>query len=89
MEGHVHFKRTLLTEVNVVSAQLHLNSWAFVRAYAILCYSLDLSPSVDSFLYFFEVKDPEKKLWVSFNGVAGRVLSCRYGLQQRQKEEVG
>jgi len=29
---------------------------------------------VDIFLYFFEAKSPGKKLWVSFNGVAGRVL---------------
>jgi len=29
---------------------------------------------VDVFLYFFEVKNPEKRLWLSFNGVAGRVL---------------
>jgi len=39
-----------------------------VRAFAILCCSLDLTPSVDVFLYFFEVKDLGKKLWVSFNG---------------------
>jgi len=29
---------------------------------------------VDVFVYFFEAKSPGKKLWVSFNGVAGRVL---------------
>jgi len=29
---------------------------------------------VDVFLYFFEAKDPGKKLWVNLNGVAGRVL---------------
>jgi len=29
---------------------------------------------MDTFLYFFEVKDLGKKLWFSFNGVAGRVL---------------
>jgi len=29
---------------------------------------------VDVFLYFFEAKSLGKKLWVSFNGVAGRVL---------------
>jgi len=29
---------------------------------------------VDVFLYFFEAKSPGKKLWVSFNGVVGRVL---------------
>jgi len=68
------FECTLLTEVNVAPAQLHPNSWAFVRAFAILCYSLDLTLSIDTFLFFFEVKDPGKKLWVSFNGVAGRVL---------------
>jgi len=64
------FKRTLLTEVNVAPAQLHPKSWAF----PILCYSLGLTPSVETFLFFFEVKDPGKKLWVSFNGVARRVL---------------
>ena len=68
------FERILLTEVNVAPTQLHPNSWAFVRAFAILCYSLGFMPSVDTFLFFFEVKDPGKKMWVSFNGVAGRVL---------------
>jgi len=29
---------------------------------------------VDVFLYFFEAKNPGKKLWMSFNGVVGRVL---------------
>ena len=67
-------ERTLLTEVNVAPAQLHSNSWAFVRAFTILCCSLGLTPSVDTFLYFFEVKDPGKNLWVNFNDVAGRVL---------------
>jgi len=54
-----------------------------VRAFAILCYSLGLTPSVDTFLYFFEVKDLGKKLWVSFNGVAGRVLLTLF-----QQEEL-
>jgi len=29
---------------------------------------------VDVFLYFFEAKKPGKKLWLSFNNVARRVL---------------
>jgi len=29
---------------------------------------------VEVFLYFFEAKRPGRQLWVSFNGVAGRVL---------------
>jgi len=58
----------------VALAQLHPNSWAFVRAFAILCNHFGHTPTVDVFLYFFEAKSLGKKLWVSFNGVAGRVL---------------
>ena len=31
------FERELLTEINVAPAQLHPNSWAFVKAFGILC----------------------------------------------------
>jgi len=68
------FELALLTEVNVAPAQLHPNSWAFVRSFTILCHCLGHTPSVDVFLFFFKAKSPGKKLWVSFNSVAGRVL---------------
>jgi len=42
--------------------------------FAILCNHFRHTPFVDVFLYFFEAKSHGKKLWVSFNGVAGRVL---------------
>jgi len=68
------FQRELLTEVNVAPAQLHPNGWAFVRAFQILCGYLGIPPSVDVFLHFFEVKKQGKSLWVSFSGVASRIL---------------
>ena len=68
------FEQALLTEINVAPAQLHPNRWAFVRAFSILCHHFGHLPFVDVFLYFFEAKSPGKNLWVSFNGVAGRVL---------------
>ena len=68
------FERELLTEVNVAPAQLHPNGWAFVRAFQILCRHLSIPPSVDVFLHFFEVKKQGKSLWVSFSGVASRIL---------------
>jgi len=68
------FERALLTKINVAPAQLHPNSWAFVRAFSILCNNFGHPHSVDVFLHFFEAKSPGKNLWVSFNGVAGRVL---------------
>ena len=39
------FERALWTEINVAPAQLHANSWAFVRAFAILCNHLGHTPS--------------------------------------------
>ena len=68
------FKRDLLTEINVAPAQLHPNNWAFIRAFSILCNHFGHPPSVDVFLHFFEAKSSGKNLWVSFSGVAGRVL---------------
>jgi len=68
------FERELLTEINTAPAQLHPNSWAFVRAFQILCGYLGILPSVDVFLHFFEVKKQGKSFWVSFSGIAGRIL---------------
>ena len=68
------FERALLTKINVAPAQLHPNSWAFVKAFSILCNHFGHPPSVYVFLHFFKAKSPGKNLWVSFNGVAGRVL---------------
>jgi len=50
------FERELLTELNIAPAQLHPNSWAFVRAFQILCAHLLLPASVDVFLFLFEAK---------------------------------
>ena len=68
------FERALLTEINVALAQLHPNSLAFMRAFTILSNHFGHPPSVDVFLHFFEAKSPGKNLWVSFSGMAGRVL---------------
>ena len=68
------FERELLTEINVAPAQLHPNNWAFVKAFGILCGYFGQPPSVDIFLHFFEVKKQGTSLWVSFSGIAGRVL---------------
>jgi len=68
------FERELLTEINVSLAQLHPNSWGFVKAFDILCGYFGQTPSIDVFLHFFEVKKQGKSLWVSFSSIAGRVL---------------
>jgi len=68
------FERELLTEINVAPAQLHPNSWAFVKAFGILCGYFGQPPSVDIFLHFFEVKKQGKSLWVSLSNITGRII---------------
>jgi len=78
------FERELLTEINVTPAQLHPNSWAFVSAFGILYGYFGQPPFVDIFLHFFEVKKQGKSLWVSFSGIAGRILLSLF--QQSYKD---
>ena len=68
------FERELLTELDIAAALLHPNSWAFVRAFQIMCAHLGLPASVDVFLFLFEAKHPGDRLWVSLNGIAGRSI---------------
>ena len=51
------FERELLTELNIAAAQLHPNSWAFVRAFQVMCAHLGLPASVDVFLFLFRPVD--------------------------------
>jgi len=62
------FERELLTELNVAPAQLHPNSWAFIRAFSILCGYFGHTPSIDIFLHFVEAKSPRNNQWVSLSG---------------------
>ena len=68
------FQKELLTELNVAPAQLHPNSWAFIRGFSILCSQFDISPTVEVFLYFSEAKRLGRQLWIFFNGISGRAL---------------
>ena len=81
------FERELLTELDIAPAQLHPNSWAFVRAYQILCAHLGFPVSVDVFLYLFEAKNPGDRQWVSLNRVVGRSILSIF--QQSYKDWKG
>ena len=69
------FEKELLIEINVALAQLHPNSWAFIRAFKILCSQIDILPTVEVFLYFFEAKYSGYQLWVSLNGALEELCS--------------
>jgi len=81
------FERELLTELNIAAAQLHPNSWAFVRAFQVMCDHLGLPAFVDVFLFLFEAKHPGDRLWVSLNAIAGRSIFAIF--QQSYKDWKG
>ncbi|RDX90185.1 hypothetical protein CR513_27977, partial [Mucuna pruriens] len=47
------FKRSTLRVLNVAPTQLHLNNWAFVRAFELLCEDIGRVPSLSIFFWFF------------------------------------
>jgi len=67
------FEKELLTVLNVAPAQLHPNSWAFVRAFYVLCTHFGVVPTSNAFLYFFEMKKPHKHMWSSLSSVGVEV----------------
>ncbi|RDX87039.1 hypothetical protein CR513_31532, partial [Mucuna pruriens] len=68
------FERSVLRALNVTPSQLHPNSWAFVRAFELLCEDWDRVPSLGVFLWFFSVKKFSKVGWLSLRGRPRRKL---------------
>ncbi|KAJ1384908.1 hypothetical protein SESBI_42120 [Sesbania bispinosa] len=65
------FEKSLLNVLNIPPSQLHPNSWAFVRAYQIMCHHYSLVPDLEKFSAFFQVKLPSSNEigWISFNNI--------------------
>ncbi|RDX66367.1 hypothetical protein CR513_54871, partial [Mucuna pruriens] len=68
------FEQTILRALNVVPTQLHPNSWAFVRAFELLCEDLGQAPSLGVFFWFFRVKKTPKVGWMSLSNRPNRKL---------------
>ncbi|GAU42323.1 hypothetical protein TSUD_25490 [Trifolium subterraneum] len=68
------FESQILKAMNVAPCQLHPNSWAFVKAFEIVCSNLDLVPTIGIFFCFFQVKNvsPHSLISVSSQPNRGR-----------------
>ncbi|RDY01581.1 hypothetical protein CR513_15073, partial [Mucuna pruriens] len=69
-----HFERAVLHALNVVPTQLHPNSWAFVRAFELLCEDLGKAPPLGVFFWFFSPRKTDKVGWTSLSNQARRKL---------------
>ncbi|GAU36867.1 hypothetical protein TSUD_220360 [Trifolium subterraneum] len=66
------FEGTVLRVLNVAPSQLQPNSWAFVKAFELICHGLGLEPSVGVFFSFYQVKSLTPGKLVSINGQPNR-----------------
>ncbi|RDX88933.1 hypothetical protein CR513_29409, partial [Mucuna pruriens] len=69
-----HFERAILQLLNVAPTQLHPNSWAFVRAFELLCEDLGKAPTLGVFFWFFTIKKTDKVGWTSHSSRPKRKL---------------
>jgi hypothetical protein len=61
------FELAILNALNVAPTQLHPNSWAFVKAFELVCLGLDQEPRLGVFFYFYQIKSlfPGKQVSIS------------------------
>ncbi|RDX58531.1 hypothetical protein CR513_62148, partial [Mucuna pruriens] len=69
-----HFERLILRALNVAPTQLHSNSWAFVRAFELLCEDMRRAPSLRVFFWFFALYKTTKIGWKSLSNRPKRKL---------------
>lgn len=66
------FVSELLTTLNIVPTQVHLNGWGFVQAFELICESLNIDPTLGIFFAFFELNGADKGSFVSLNGASSK-----------------
>ncbi|QCD78662.1 hypothetical protein DEO72_LG1g2298 [Vigna unguiculata] len=59
------FTMGVLRALNVAPTQLHLNIWAYMQAFRVLCQSAYLQPSRYAFLYFYDTRSRQPTTWLS------------------------
>ncbi|RDX70449.1 hypothetical protein CR513_50308, partial [Mucuna pruriens] len=69
-----HFERSVLQALNVAPTQLHPNSWAFVRAFELLCEDLGKVPTLGVFFWFFTPRKMDRVGWTSLSNRPKRSL---------------
>jgi len=47
------FEKGVLRKLNIAPAQLHPNSWVFVKSFKITCKALGIVPTLGKVFYFF------------------------------------
>lgn len=63
------FEFVLLKTLDIAPWQLCSNGWGFIKAFEIVCNTIDILTTLDLFFSFFEIKGAVRGGWVSLNGI--------------------
>ncbi|CAJ2653064.1 unnamed protein product [Trifolium pratense] len=72
------FEAEILKVLNVAPTQLHPNSWAFIKAYEVMCSGFELEPSIGVFFSFYHIKNLKPQTLVSLSSQPNRRLLNLY-----------
>lgn len=72
------FECEVLRIMNVAPTQLHPNSWAFLKAFQILCGRIGMEATAPKFLFFYKVRFGDRVDWISLSGVEKRGIVRLY-----------
>lgn len=61
----LYFQCFVLSTLNVAPTQLHPNSWAFIRAFEVLC---NICPTTSKFFHFYALRLGKQARWVFLHG---------------------
>ncbi|GAU21490.1 hypothetical protein TSUD_242130 [Trifolium subterraneum] len=68
-ESHI-MTNLMLKIMNIAPSQLHPNSWAFMKAFEVVCHYLDVIPTVGVFFCFFQIKNVSPHSLISLSSQA-------------------
>lgn len=72
------FECGVLNLINVAPTQLHPNGWGFMRAFAVVCEALGITPTVGLFFSFYQVKGCSTGNWVYISAQKGKGFLVGY-----------
>ncbi|PNX59991.1 hypothetical protein L195_g051700, partial [Trifolium pratense] len=72
------FEAEMLKVLNVAPTQLHPNSWAFIKAFEVMCLGFDLKPSIGVFFSFYQIKNLKPQSLVSLSSQPNHRLLSLY-----------
>jgi hypothetical protein len=83
------FQASMLRALNIAPTQLHPNSWAFIKAFELICFGLDIyEPSVAVFFSFYPVKKLFPNSTVSLSSQPNRGLFGLYSSHYKNYKDT-